>query len=149
MITSFDDRYFADLCLTGDVARLSIETIHQWLSEEAYWSRGRTRSTVIASLENSFAYGVVSPDGATVAFLRVMTDRATFGWIADVFVAPPFRGRGLGTWMVGQVSEYWLDAGIPRLVLATADAHEVYARVGFEPVAHPERFMEIDRRRSF
>jgi GNAT superfamily N-acetyltransferase len=149
MMENFEDRYLGDFCLMNDVARLSVDTIHQWLADESYWARGRSRATVETSLEHSCAYGVLSPDGATVAFMRVITDRATFGWITDVFVAPAVRGRGLGTWMVGQVSDYWLDAGIPRLLLGTADAHDVYARHGFHPLARPERFMEIDRRTSF
>lgn len=145
----FDDRTRGEYRLTSDVARLSIDTIYQWLAHEAYWSRGRSRETVVTSLERSHPYGVLSRDGDTVAFMRVVTDGATFGWITDVFVAPEARGRGLGTWMVGEVKDHWLDVGVPRLLLATADAHDVYSRLGFAGLTQPERFMEIDRRRNF
>ena len=75
-----------------------------------------------------------------------MTDDATFAWIADVYVARDRRGLGLGTWLAGVVRDHLLALGVPRIVLATADAHGVYAKAGFEPLLRPERYMEIDQR---
>jgi predicted GNAT family acetyltransferase len=149
MNNSFDDRQRGDYRLTADVMQLSVDTIHRWLANEAYWARGRSRETVETSLRNSHAYGILTSSGDTVACVRVVTDGATFAWVTDAFVDTAVRGQGLGTWMVGEVTEHWLAAGVPRVVLGTADAHDVYARVGFVPLASPERFMEIDRRVKF
>jgi GNAT superfamily N-acetyltransferase len=149
MNNSFDDRQRGDYRLTADVTKLSVDTIHRWLATEAYWARGRSRDTVETSLRNSHVYGVLAASGETVACVRVVTDGATFAWITDAFVDTAVRGQGLGTWMVGDVTEYWLAAGVPRVVLGTADAHDVYARVGFVPLAFPDRFMEIDRRAKY
>jgi N-acetylglutamate synthase-like GNAT family acetyltransferase len=135
--------------LSNDPSTLSIDTIFAWLTNEAYWSLGRSRETIDTAISNSHLYGVVSPEGATIACTRVVTDEATFAWIADVFVASELRGRGIGTWMVGEVAEFWLEVGVKRILLATKDAHEVYKKVGFAPLASPERFMEIDRRHDF
>ncbi|HEY5302789.1 MAG TPA: GNAT family N-acetyltransferase [Acidimicrobiales bacterium] len=149
MENTFDDRQRGDYRLTADVTQLSVDTIHRWLATEAYWARGRSRDTVETSLRNSYVYGVLSASGETVACVRVVTDGATFAWITDAFVDAVVRGQGLGTWMVGEVTEHWLAAGVPRVVLGTADAHDVYAKVGFVPLAFPERFMEIDRRAKY
>ena len=85
-------------------------------------------------------------DGEQVAFARAVTDGATFAWICDVYVAREHRGRGVGTWLVDRVLEDLEAQGLQRFLLATRDAHDVYRRSGFEPVAGPQRFMEIDRR---
>ncbi len=125
---------------------LDVDRIHHWLSTDAYWSPGRTRETVEATLAASTALGAFAPDGGQVAFARAVTDGATFAWIADVYVDRAHRGRGLGTWLVGTLCARLRERGVYRLVLATRDAHGVYARLGFGPLARPERWMEIDRR---
>jgi GNAT superfamily N-acetyltransferase len=149
MADIFEDKIRGEYRLTTDATRLSVDVIYGWLTAEAYWARGRSREAVQTSIENSYLYGVVVPDGATVACTRVITDLVTFGWISDVFVDAAHRGHGLGTWMVGEIANHWSEVGVSRLLLATSDAHDVYARVGFVPLAVPERFMEIDRRPNF
>ncbi|MET7420257.1 GNAT family N-acetyltransferase [Dactylosporangium sp. NPDC005555] len=131
--------------LTADPARVDLDTVHRWLSEESYWAAGRERDLVARSIEGSLPYSVWR-DGSQVAFARVVTDRATFAWICDVFVDTAHRGRGLGQWLVDTIVADLSAAGLRRFLLATRDAHEVYRRSGFEPVAGPGRFMEIDRR---
>jgi GNAT superfamily N-acetyltransferase len=79
----------------------------------------------------------------------MITDHATFGWLCDVFVDATERGRGLGTWMVQEIVDHWMRVGVRRVLLGTRDAHEVYARVGFVPLARPERLMQIDHRLDF
>jgi GNAT superfamily N-acetyltransferase len=138
--------YRNDLCLTDDAARISIDTVAGWLMNQAYWAVGRSRADVDKSIEHSHLYGVVDADGRTVACARVVTDEAVFAWICDVFVDERFRGAGIATWMVREVVDTWADAGVVRFLIATRDAHEVYARVGFTPVANPDRYMELDRR---
>jgi GNAT superfamily N-acetyltransferase len=134
---------------------LDLDLIHQWLSTDAYWAKGRSRETVARSVENStwlavFTVGAPGsgvPDGGQqVGFARTITDWATFAWIADVYIDRAHRGRGLGRWLVGELRDRLLRAGIPRLILATVDAHGVYAGLGFTALAAPERWMEIDRR---
>jgi GNAT superfamily N-acetyltransferase len=131
--------------LTADPARVDVDTVHRWLAEESYWAAGRSRDVVERSIAGSLPYSVWH-DGAQVAFARTVTDGVTFAWICDVFVDPAHRGRGLGQWLVDRIVADLTAAGLHRFLLATRDAHEVYRRSGFEPVAGPSRFMEIDRR---
>lgn len=135
--------------LTDDTSRMSFDTVFDWLSEEAYWSVGRERSVIERSWLHSSPYAILTGEGATIGFARVVTDQATFGWICDVFIESSHRGLGLGTWMVRSLVEHWRALGVPRLLLATRDAHGVYEKVGFSSLAHPDRFMEIDVREKF
>lgn len=134
------------LFLSGDVNLLDLDAIHRWLAEESYWAAGRDRETVDKSVRGSRCYGVYTADKAQIAFARVVTDEATFAWICDVFVDAAHRGGGIGSRLVGAIVDELTAAGIKRLLLATHDAHEVYRRVGFKPLAGPDRFMEIDTR---
>ena len=132
--------------LTTDRDAVDKPAVHRWLCDESYWAAGRDYDTVSRSIDGSTPYSVLTPGGELVAFARVVTDDATFAWICDVFVAAGHRGRGLGGWLVDAIVEDYTAAGVLRLLLATRDAHEVYRRGGFEPLAGPQRFMEIDRR---
>ena len=114
MNDTFDNRFLDGYCLTSDAARLSVDAIHRWLSTEAYWAEGRSRDAVAVSIENTYLYGVVTPEGATIACTRVITDHVTFGWICDVFVEADYRGQGVGSWMVGEVVDYWTNVGVRR-----------------------------------
>lgn len=149
MSDEFTERIRGDLCLTDDVNRVSLEVVSGWLSTEAYWALGRSREAIELSVEHSYLYGVVGPRDETVACVRVVTDRATFAWVCDVFVDEARRGEGIGTWMVREVTDHWSELGVTRILLATKDAHGVYAKLGYSPLAHAERFMEIDRRPRF
>jgi GNAT superfamily N-acetyltransferase len=129
--------------LTSDADRLDVGLVHEWLSTDAYWALGRSRDTMDRSVAGSLVYGVYRPgDGRQVAFARVVTDSATFAWLCDVYVDRAERGRGLGTWMVGAVRDHLAGLGVRRVLLATDDAHGVYARLGFTPLAEPGRWME-------
>jgi GNAT superfamily N-acetyltransferase len=125
---------------------LDVDLVHRWLSEDSYWASGRARETVARSLRHSYCLGVFSDEGRQVGLARTVTDWATFAWIADVYIDRAHRGRGLGHWVVGELRDRLEGAGIPRLILATVDAHGVYEALGFGPLAHPERWMEIDKR---
>jgi GNAT superfamily N-acetyltransferase len=125
---------------------LDVDLIHRWLAEDSYWAAGRARETVARSLRHSYCLGVFTDEGRQVGVARSVTDWATFAWIADVYIDREHRGRGLGRWLVGELRERLEAAGVPRLVLATKDAHGVYQALGFAPLARPERFMEIDKR---
>jgi GNAT superfamily N-acetyltransferase len=132
------DGYF----ISDDKALLNVERIFAWLSG-TYWAAGRPRRTVEDSIAASDAYGVYAPDGEQVAFCRVVTDRATFGWVCDVYVDPAHRGRGLGKWMIGILRDEYAAFGMRRLLLATLDAHGVYASAGFKPLPEPDWWMEL------
>ena len=145
MIADRGDGYSLDT----SVARLDVPLVHYWLSTDAYWALGRPAEVVEKAIAGSVCFGVYDAAGTQVAFARVVTDDATFAWLCDVYVSRPVRGKGLGTWMVQVIREYLMvDRAVPRLLLGTRDAHEVYARVGFESLARPERWMEIDHRSS-
>ena len=128
--------------LSNDPARLNLDLVHRWLSTDAYWALGRSRETVERAVAGSLNYGAYAPDGHQVAFTRAVTDRATFAWICDVYVDRAARGRGLATWLVGATCDHLRGLGVRRLLLATADAHGIYARLGFTPLLEPGRWME-------
>ncbi len=129
-------------------ARLDVALIQEWLSTDAYWALGRSADVVARSIHGSICFGIFAPDGGQVGFARIVTDHATFAWLCDVYVARSARGHGLGTWLVQAIRDYLAELAVPRIVLATADAHGVYAKVGFTPFASPDRWMEIDLRPS-
>ncbi|MFB9449936.1 GNAT family N-acetyltransferase [Dactylosporangium vinaceum] len=135
----------ADYRLSTDPADVDRVLVHRWLSEDSYWAAGRAFDNVSRSIDGSRPYSILSATGQ-VAFARAVTDGATFAWICDVYVDRPHRGRGLGVRLVDAIVADLTAAGIDRFLLGTRDAHEVYRRSGFEPVAAPQRFMEIDRR---
>jgi len=126
--------------------RLDVPRIHEWLSTDAYWALGRPAEVVARSIRHSLCFGIYDRDGDQVGVCRVVTDEATFAWLCDVYVDRAARGRGLGTWLVQVVREHLLDMGLQRIILATLDAHGVYATAGFVPLAKPDRWMEIDLR---
>jgi GNAT superfamily N-acetyltransferase len=141
--------------MTTDPARVGVDLVHRWLSEQSYWAKGRDRALVERSIAGSHNYSVFDDaphddsgydDARQAAFARAVTDGATFAWICDVFVAEQHRGKGLGSWLVESIVEDLRHDGVQRFVLATRDAHEVYRRCGFAPLEGPDRWMEIDER---
>ena len=132
--------------IDDDPVRLDRDKLERWLSVEAYWSRGRTRDEIDRSVVGSWVFGVYNEEDAMVAFARVLTDRVTFAWICDVFVDADHRGRGLGSWLMSEVVSAITATGVDRQVLATRDAHEIYVKSGFAPLASPQGWMEIDNR---
>lgn len=129
--------------VSTDDDRLDVDRIHDWLSTDAYWAIGRTRDVVERSLAGSLNFGAYDGD-QQVAFARVITDGATFAWLCDVYVAPDRRGSGVGTRLLEEVTAHLAGLRLKRIVLATADAHGVYERFGFAPLAHPERWMALE-----
>jgi GNAT superfamily N-acetyltransferase len=124
-----------------DPARLDIAMIHGYLSTSAYWAMGRSLEVVRRSIENSLPFGVYK-GSVQIGFARVVTDYATFAWLADVFVLPEFRGHGIGKWLIGVIVDHPRLPELRRWILATKDAHSLYAQHGFNPLQAPERFME-------
>jgi GNAT superfamily N-acetyltransferase len=127
-----------------DVSRVDLDVVHGYL-RTAYWSPGVPREVVARAIANSVVVGVYAPDGAQVAFARAATDRATFAWIADVFVLPSHQGQGLGRFVVETLLAHPELQDLRRTMLATADAHELYRSYGFEDLPDPSRFLVIQR----
>ena len=116
--------------------------VPRWLSEEAYWAKGRSRQVQEAAIDASRNYSVLEVrSGRQVGYARVVTDTVTFAWLCDVFVAPEARGAGVGRLLVDGVLADLDELGVRRTLLATADAHGLYAQYGFEPLADPGRWM--------
>jgi GNAT superfamily N-acetyltransferase len=120
--------------ISCDHARLDLDVIHNFLSRESYWARGRSRERTERSVENSLVFGLYK-GGAQVGFARVVTDYATFAWLADVFVLDSERGQGLGVWLVETIMSHPQLEGMRRWLLATRDAHDLYRRFGFRELS--------------
>lgn len=135
------DRRTDDYEIDSDLARMDLERVHHWLSTDAFWALGRTGETVETAARHSLNFGVFTHDGTQVAYARVVTDHATFGWLCDVYVDREHRGCGLGTRLAEAVVARLRPMRLKRLLLSTLDAHEVYARAGFVPMPQPEMLM--------
>ncbi|WP_432134490.1 MULTISPECIES: GNAT family N-acetyltransferase [unclassified Streptomyces] len=130
--------------ISADPARIDAERVHRWLSTDAYWALGRPREKQDRAIEGSLNFGVYdTASGEQVAYARVVTDRATFAWLCDVYVDPAVRGKGLGTALVAAVRDRLAPYGLRRIMLATHDAHGVYEKLGFAPLQRPEHWMAL------
>ena len=116
------------------------DVVHPWLAS-SYWSPQVARETVERAASGSSLVINAWEDGQQIGYCRVISDRATFAWLADVFVAEDARGRGVARAMVSAALDHPGHQGLRRWVLATKDAHGVYAALGFEPLSMPERWM--------
>jgi GNAT superfamily N-acetyltransferase len=126
--------------ITTDVRRFDLVAIHAFLSQ-SYWSPGVPLSVVEKAIANSLAFGILLGD-EQVGFARVVTDRATFGYLADVYVVDTHRGKGLSKRLLEVILAHHDLQGLRRFLLATRDAHSLYAQFGFTPLANPPRLME-------
>ena len=127
--------------LDDDKARLQIDRVHQWLAS-SYWSPGIDRDTVERAIFGSHCLGAYDSGGEQVGFARMITDHATFAWLADVWVEENVRGQGIGHKLVGWFLDHPDFQGLRRMALVTADAHGVYESLGFHTLLRPERYME-------
>jgi GNAT superfamily N-acetyltransferase len=130
--------------ITTDPARIDLDAVHAELTA-SYWSPGIPKDVVARGIVNSLPFSLLAPDGAQAGFARVVTDRATYAYLADVYVAAAHQGRGLGKWLVATVVGHPDLQGLRRFALATRDAHGLYTRYGFAPTRWPEIHMFIDR----
>ena len=122
--------------------RVDRARVHRWISDESYWAKGRTRAVQDAAIDASRNYGVWDArTGEQVAYARVVTDGVTFAWLCDVFVASEARGNGIGKLLVQGVIGDLEPMGLRRILLATADAHGLYAQHGFAVSDDPNRYM--------
>jgi len=127
---------------SADPTEMDRPTILRWLSEESYWAKGRTAERLDTAMDNSLSFGMFDTDnGAQVAYARVITDRVTFAWLCDVFVSHDVRGNGVGVTLIENVCAVLEPMDLKRVGLTTLDAHGLYERFGFEPVATSETWM--------
>ena len=126
--------------ITDDRSRMDVDMIHAFLSQESYWAKNVPREVVERALANSLCVGAFE-DNSQVGFARVITDYATFAYIADVFVLPSHRGRGISKRIMDAIMNHRELRGLRRWHLVTRDAHGLYAQFGFKPVSVPERHM--------
>jgi GNAT superfamily N-acetyltransferase len=145
-MTTTSEWHRNEYTISTDRALLNIGLIHNFLSHTSYWAMGRSLERVRRSIDNSLCFGVFWTNAAgnkqQVGFARVVTDYATFAWLADVFILDEHRGKGLGKWLSEVIISHPDLQGFRRWVLATKDAHELYRRVGFRELHRPERWME-------
>jgi GNAT superfamily N-acetyltransferase len=140
MSNTMADRYR----VSSDVAEMDVAMIHHYLSAESYWASGVDRATVGRSIANSLPFGVFDGD-QQIAFARVITDRATFAYLADVFVLSEYRKQGVSRLLMDSIVAHPELQGLRRWLLVTRDAHGLYEKYGFTPLSDPKLLMEKRR----
>ncbi|MFZ6687574.1 GNAT family N-acetyltransferase [Undibacterium sp. SXout11W] len=130
--------------ISTDKARLNVSLIHHFLSEQSAWAKGIPLETVQRSIEHSLCFGAYI-DGQQIAFARVVTDKATFAYLMDVFVLPAYRGQGHAKTLMHAVQEHPDLQEIRRFILVSSTARGLYEKFGFQAPTKPETFMEINR----
>lgn len=120
---------------------LDVELIYHFLNNLSYWAKGISREVVVKSLDNSLCFGLFKGN-KQIGFGRVVTDRATFAYLADIFIVEEYQGKGLGKWLIECIVKHPELQSLRRWMLATADAQQLYHLYGFVPLGNPERFME-------
>jgi GNAT superfamily N-acetyltransferase len=133
-----------DYSISTDPGSMDVEAVHAYLSR-SYWARGIPTEVVSRAIRGSLCFALLYKGNEQVGFARVVTDRATFAYLADVYVLEGHRGHGLARWLIDVVLAHPDLQGLRRFLLGTRDAHGLYTKLGFTPLAHPEYFMEINR----
>ncbi|HSZ84999.1 MAG TPA: GNAT family N-acetyltransferase [Puia sp.] len=134
--------YKENFIISDEKEKLNAEYIHDYLSKKSYWAENIPLETVKKSIDGSICFGMCQNE-KQIGFARVVTDKATFGYLADVFIDEDYRGKGLSKWMMEIIMAYPELQGLRRWMLGTRDAHELYSKFGFEPLENPNRVMHI------
>jgi GNAT superfamily N-acetyltransferase len=129
-----------DILVSTDPGKLDLEYIHHFLSRHSYWAEGISLETVKKSVDGSMCFGMYD-DGRQIGFARVISDLATFGYLADVFIDQAYRGHGLGIWLMETIMAHPGLQGFRNWQLATRDAHGLYEKFGFKKLDDPGRIM--------
>lgn len=127
---------------SDDKSKLDAAAIHGYLSFKSYWAKGIPLETVKRSIENSLCFGIYK-DGQQIGFARWITDKATFGWLADVYIDEQYRGLGLSKKLMSLMLFHPDLQGLRRYMLGTLDAHGLYTQFGFKAIENPERLMGV------
>ena len=132
--------------ISTDKSKIDIDYVHRFLSQ-SYWSPGVPIQVVKKAMEGSLCFGIYESDkqtllaGRQVGYARMITDKATFAYMADVFIDENYRGKGLGKWLIEMILAHPDVKGLRRILLATKDAHKLYEQCGFTSINNPERYM--------
>lgn len=132
-----------DYYISTNQQELNVPYIHDYLCNRSYWAKGIPIDIVQRSIEGSLCFGVYDRSGKQAGFARVITDKATFGYLADVFIDEGHRGKGLAKWLVAEILKHPDLKGLRRIMLGTRDAHELYRKYGFTEIPNNGRFMQI------
>lgn len=128
--------------ISNDKSKINIELVHNYLCYHSYWAEGIPADVVQRSIENSLCFAMYKED-EQVGFARVISDFATYAYLADLFIVPEERSKGLSKWLMRVIMDHPQLKGLRRFVLATKDAHGLYAQFGFTGYPNPERIMTI------
>ncbi len=134
----------AGFTISTDPGLLDVDMIHRYLSEQSYWAHGRSREIIERSIRFSFCFGLYAANDhppPQIGFARVVSDHATFAYLADVFILPDYQGQGLGRWLVETMLNHPEMKTVRRWILYTSTAHDLYRRFGFEAERDPESHM--------
>jgi GNAT superfamily N-acetyltransferase len=134
--------------ISTDKSKLDVEIIFDYLSNRSYWAKGRSIETIEKSIENSLCFGVYDNTNNQVGFARVVSDRAVFAWLMDVFILPSFQGKGLGKLLMASIMSCKDLQEVKKWGLGTKDAHGLYRKFGFTTVSKPENMMELEMIKS-
>jgi GNAT superfamily N-acetyltransferase len=130
------------LTVSTDTSLLDLDAIHDYLSNRSYWAAGIPRETFEQAVRHSLCFGVYDGE-RQIGFARAISDRATYAYMADVFILDEYQGRGIGKWLISCILAHPELQGLRRFALRTRDAHELYRQFGFHEDKHPENSMEI------
>jgi ribosomal protein S18 acetylase RimI-like enzyme len=141
MNMSYFEREKGTYRISTDPSRMDLDAIHAYLTF-SYWAEGIPKETLRKALESSLCFALLD-DSRQIGFARVITDGATFAYLCDVYVLEEYRGRGLGTWLIGELLSHPDLQGLRRFILITRDAHNLYRQFGFSTPKNPNAYMEI------
>ncbi|UAA38999.1 GNAT family N-acetyltransferase [Paraneptunicella aestuarii] len=130
--------------ISSNTTDMDLKVIHHFLTN-SYWAKGVPFDLVERAIQHSLCFGVFTNNNEQVGFARMITDRTSFAYLADVFIIEDYRGKGLSKWLMQEIMRHPDLQGLRRMVLVTADAHGLYEQVGFKPLAKPEGYMELWR----
>lgn len=128
--------------ITTEKEKLDIEVIHSFLTR-SYWAEGISKEVIKRSIEGALCFGLFE-NGKQIGFARMITDKATFAYLADVFIIEEYQGRGLSKWLMEVIMSHPSLQGLRRMMLATRDAHGLYEKFGFTALNHVDRWMQIN-----
>jgi GNAT superfamily N-acetyltransferase len=140
--------YKDDYCISTNRAKLDVNAIHNFLSTQSYWCQNIPVETVIKSIDNSLNFGLYYED-QQIGFARIISDFSTMAYLADVYVLPEHRGKGLSKWMMQVIMSHPELQGLRRWMLLTADAHGLYKQFGWKEIANPDRYMELHNKNIY
>ncbi|QQL51419.1 GNAT family N-acetyltransferase [Mucilaginibacter ginkgonis] len=138
---SFEELRHEGYSVTNNLSMIDTEAVYQFMINESYWAQGMPKEKFGIAINNSMVFGVIKED-ITAGFARVITDKATFAYLCDVFIAKDYRGKGLGKFLINEIVNHPQLQGLRRWSLATRDAHGLYKQFGFAEISKPEIWME-------